>query len=89
MMTKGIKLSDPIINYPSLREHGFEHIDKWLCECEKRNDTYAIKWYLRYLDKTINELLTRLDDNNASIIRRGMKLLDHWEGEYKFPNLKK
>ena len=79
-MINGIKKSDPIIDYPSLAKYGFEHIDDWLCECEKRNDTFAIKFYLRYVNKKITMLLTKVDDQNASIIRRGFKILEKWEG---------
>ena len=39
---KKIKLSDPIIDYPSLREYGFEHIDDWL-EANKE-DKFLIKF---------------------------------------------
>ena len=62
MMTKGIKLSDPIINYPSLREYGFEHIDDWLEE--NKEDDFLIKFYCKYMDKTIMELLSKIDDQN-------------------------
>ena len=83
MMTKGIKLSDPIINYPSLREYGFEHIDDWLEE--NKEDDFLIKFYCKYMDKTIMELLSKIDDQNSAIIRRGFKLLEKWEKGYTFP----
>ena len=86
-MTKGIKLSDPIINYPSLRDYSYEEIDAWLED--NKEDNYLIKFYCRYINKTITEYLTRLDDNNASIIRRGFKLLEKWDTEYSFPQFKK
>ena len=79
-MITGIKKSDPIIDYPNLAKYGFEHIDDWLCECEKRNDNFAIKFYCDYINKTITRLITRLDDQNATVIRRGYKLLEKWEG---------
>ena len=79
-MINGHKKSDPIIDYPSLRENGFEHIDEWLLDCQKRDDTFAIKFYLKYIHTTILELIHKVDDNTASIIRRGYKLLEKWEG---------
>ena len=83
MMTKGIKLSDLIINYPSLREYGFEHIDDWLEE--NKEDDFLIKFYCKYMDKTIMELLSKIDDQNSAIIRRGFKLLEKWDKGYTFP----
>ena len=79
-MINGLKESDPIIEYPSLKKYGFEHIDDWLCDCQKRNDSFAIKFYLRYVHKIINKLIHNVDDQNASIIRRGYKILDKWQG---------
>jgi hypothetical protein len=79
-MINGLKKSDPIIEYPSLKKYGFEHIDDWLMECQKRNDSFAIKFYLRYVHKIINKLIHNVDDQNASIIRRGFKILEKWEG---------
>lgn len=77
-MINGIKKSDPIIDYPSLAKYGYEHIDDWL---EKnKEDDFLIKFYCRYINKTITRLLTKLDDQNASVIRRGYKLLEKWEG---------
>jgi len=80
-MINGLKKSDPIIEYPSLKKYGFEHIDDWLCDCQKRNDSFAIKFYLRYVHKIINKLIHNVDDQNASIIRRGFKILEKWEGK--------
>jgi len=77
-MINGIKKSDPIIDYPSLAQFSYEHIDDWLTENKK--DKYLIKFYCRYMNKTITRLLTKLDDQNASVIRRGYKLLEKWEG---------
>ena len=79
-MINGHKQSDPIIDYPSLREYGFEHIDEWLMDCEKIEDNFAIKFYLKYVNQTILELMHKIDDQNASIIRRGFKILEKWEG---------
>ena len=77
-MINGLKKSDPIINYPSLAKYGYEHIDDWLEENKK--DKFLIKFYCDYMNKTITRLLTKLDDQNATVIRRGYKLLDKWEG---------
>ena len=79
-MINGLKDSDPIIDYPNIKEYSFEHIDNWLCDCQKRNDSFAVKWYLQYVEKTIYGLMHNIDDNNASIIRRGFKILEKWEG---------
>ena len=76
-MINGIKKSDPIIDYPSLTKYGFEHIDDWLEENKK--DDFLIKFYCQYMNKTITRLLTKLDDQNATVIRRGYKLLEKWE----------
>ena len=77
-MINGLKKSDPIINYPSLAKYGYEHIDDWLEENKK--DKFLIKFYCDYMNKTITRLLTKLDDQNATVIRRGYKLLDKLEG---------
>ena len=77
-MINGLKKSDPIINYTSLAKYGYEHIDDWLEENKK--DKFLIKFYCDYMNKTITRLLTKLDDQNATVIRRGYKLLDKWEG---------
>ena len=77
-MINGVKLSDPIINYPSLREFSFEEIDQWLTD--NQADTYLIKFYVHYINKTILILFRKIDDQHASIIRRGFKLLEKWEG---------
>ena len=77
-MINGLKKSDPIINYPSLAKYGYEHIDDWLEENKK--DKFLIKFYSDYMNNTITRLLTKLDDQNATVIRRGYKLLDKWEG---------
>ena len=79
-MINGLKKSDPIIDFPDIQEYGFEHIDDWLCDCQKRNDSFAVKWYLQYVEKTIYKLMHKIDDQNASIIRRGFKILEKWEG---------
>ena len=80
-MINGMKPSDPIVDYPDLKEYSFEHIDDWLLDCQKRDDTFAIKFYLKYIiHATILELIHKIDDHNASIIRRGYKLLEKWEG---------
>ena len=79
-MINGLKKSDPIIDFPDIKVFGFEHIDDWLCDCQKRNDSFAVKWYLQYVEKTIYELMHKIDDQNASIIRRGFKILEKWEG---------
>ena len=76
-MINGIKKSDPIIDYPSLTKYGYEHIDDWLEENKK--DDFLIKFYCQYMNKTITRLLTKLDDQNATVIRRGYKLLEKWE----------
>ena len=79
-MINGLKESDPIIDYPSIKEYSFEHVDEWLCDRQKKEDTFAIKWYLQYVEKTILKLLHDIDDLNSAIIRRGYKILDKWEG---------
>ena len=79
-MINGLKKSDPIIDFPDIKEYGFEHVDDWLCDRQKTEDSFAIKWYLQYVEKTIYGLMHNIDDNNASIIRRGFKILEKWEG---------
>jgi hypothetical protein len=76
-MTKGIKKSDPIIDYPEIQDFAFEHIDEWLEE--NKDDEYLIKLYCSILNQRIIMLLKKLDDNSASIIRRAFKLLEKWE----------
>ena len=76
-MIYGIKKSDAIIDYHSLTKYGYEHIDDWLEENKK--DDFLIKFYCQYMNKTITRLLTKLDDQNATVIRRGYKLLEKWE----------
>ena len=78
-MINGMKKSDPIIDYPSLRTHSFEDINLWLEDMKKKEDSYAIKFYLRYVNKIILKLFHKIDDQNASIIRRGFKILEKWE----------
>ena len=63
-MINGVKLSDPIINYPSLREFSFEEIDQWLTD--NQADTYLIKFYVHYINKTI--LILFLKKNNIFMI---------------------
>ena len=38
-MINGLKKSDPIIDFPDIKVFGFEHIDDWLCERQKKEDT--------------------------------------------------
>ena len=79
-MINGLKESDPPIDYPSIREHGFEHIDDWLIEKKKENDIFAIDWYIGYLNRTILMLYHTITDHNSAIIRRAYKILEKWEG---------
>ncbi len=81
MRTKGEKLSDPIISdYPDIRDKTFQEIDTWLENKKSEKDDYAIAWYINtYLSPYITQLLTILDDNNASMIRKGWEILDKWD----------
>jgi len=81
MMNKGMKKSDPIISdYPDIRDKTFSEIDEWLENKKSENDDYAIAWYINtYLSPYITQLLTILDDNNASMIRKGWEILDKWD----------
>ena len=77
-MINGIKKSDPIIDYLEITEYSFEEIDEWLTD--NKDDQFLIRFYVHYINQRMTELLTKVDDQNASIIRRGFKLLDKWEG---------
>ncbi len=78
IMINGIKKSDPIIDYLSLSKYSYEEIDLWLTD--NKDDQFLIKFYIRYINQRMTELLLKVDDQNASIIRRGFKLLEKWEG---------
>ena len=49
-MTKGMKPSDPIIDYPDIKNTDVSTIKDWLGLCKTANDFYAIKWYIKYLE---------------------------------------
>ena len=82
MRTKGEKLSDPIIEYPDIRDNTFLEIDTWLEDKKSEHDTYAIAWQLgTYLKPYMLQLLTILDDSNARIVRVAWEILDKWDNE--------
>ena len=82
MITKGDKLSDPLIEYPDIRDNTFQQIDTCLEDKKSEDDTYAIAWYLgTYLKPYMLQLLTILDDSNARIVRVAWEILDKWDNE--------
>ena len=73
-------------NFP-IKEKSIQELEEPVeaAEEENKEDKFLIKFYCKYMDKTIIELLSKIDDNNSAIIRRGFKLLEKWDKGYTFP----